>query len=109
MPAPISPSCAAFSSTSEAMPFCARASAAARPPMPPPAMRILSRATDYLVVMELADLAIGEPQDTRQDLIRMLAKCGSNARRLTLEGAELEGRGRHRVTADAWLVEDSEH
>ena len=31
---------AAFSSTSEGMPFCASASAAARPPMPPPAMRI---------------------------------------------------------------------
>src|ERR1043165_8155203 len=109
MPAPISPSWLAFSSTSEAMPFCARASAAASPPMPPPAMRILSWATDYLVVMELADLAIGEPQDTRQDLVRMLAKRRRNARRLALEGAELERRGRHRVTADARLVENREH
>src|SRR5215468_3234927 len=104
MPAPISPSCAAFSSTSEAMPFCARASAVARPPIPPPAMRILSWATDYLVVMELADLAIGEPQNSRQDLVRMLAKSGGDTRRLALEGAELEGRGGHRIAADARLV-----
>src|SRR5262249_39611256 len=109
MPAPISPSWLAFSSTCEAMPFCARASAAARPPMPPPAMRILSWATDYLVVMELADLAIAEPQDPRQDLVRMLPKRGGDARRLALEGAELEGRGGHRIAADARLVEDGEH
>src|SRR5262245_42368675 len=101
MPAPISPSWLAFSSTSDGMPFCASASAAARPPMPPPAMRILSWATDYLVVVELADLAIGEPQNSRQDLVRMLPQRWRHARCGALEGAELQRRGRHRVTADA--------
>src|SRR3954463_10110236 len=38
MPAPISPSAAAFSNRTERMPFCASPSAAARPPMPPPAI-----------------------------------------------------------------------
>src|SRR5262245_14829055 len=38
MPAPISPNCGACSSTTERKPLRARASAAARPPMPPPAM-----------------------------------------------------------------------
>src|SRR5258706_9829958 len=38
MPAPISPNCGACSRTIERKPFLARASAAARPPMPPPAM-----------------------------------------------------------------------
>src|SRR4051812_18213233 len=38
MPAPISPNCGAWSRTTERKPFLARASAAARPPMPPPAM-----------------------------------------------------------------------
>jgi hypothetical protein len=37
MPAPISPNCGACSSTTERQPFLASASAAARPPMPPPA------------------------------------------------------------------------
>src|SRR5215204_276625 len=40
MPAPISPSLAAFSSTRTAKPLRARPSAADSPPMPPPAMRI---------------------------------------------------------------------
>src|SRR5436305_9080924 len=39
MPAPISPNVAACSSTSQSKPFCDNASAAARPPMPPPAIR----------------------------------------------------------------------
>src|SRR4029077_6505003 len=103
MPAPISPSGAAFSSTSEGMPFWASASAAARPPMPPPAMRILPWTTDNLVVMELADLAIGEAQDTRQDLVRMLAERRRDTRRLAREGAELEGRGGDGIAADAGL------
>src|SRR3954465_12857090 len=38
MPAPISPNCGACSSTTLLNPFLASASAAARPPMPPPAM-----------------------------------------------------------------------
>src|SRR5258706_9683571 len=38
MPAPISPNCGACSRTTERQPFLASASAAARPPMPPPAM-----------------------------------------------------------------------
>src|SRR5262245_1000 len=38
MPAPISPNCGACSSTTERKPLRASASAAARPPMPPPAM-----------------------------------------------------------------------
>src|SRR5688572_8344672 len=38
MPAPISPNCGACSSTIERKPLRASASAAARPPMPPPAM-----------------------------------------------------------------------
>jgi hypothetical protein len=38
MPAPISPSRDAFSSTRQGSPARASASAAARPPMPPPAM-----------------------------------------------------------------------
>src|SRR5438067_7553925 len=38
MPAPISPNCGACSSTTLLKPFLANASAAARPPMPPPAM-----------------------------------------------------------------------
>src|SRR6185503_15962476 len=38
MPAPISPNCGACSSTTERKPLRARASAAARPPIPPPAM-----------------------------------------------------------------------
>src|ERR1044072_711926 len=109
MPAPISPSWEAFSSTSEATPFCASASAVASPPMPPPAMRILPWTTDYLVVVKLADLAIGEPQDSRQDLVRMLAQAGGDAGRLALEGAELEGRCGDRVPADAGLVEHREH
>src|SRR5215471_6693833 len=40
MPAPISPSVGAFSSTRTRSPFCARPKAAARPPIPPPAMAI---------------------------------------------------------------------
>src|SRR5262245_45596243 len=43
MPAPISPNCGACSSTTERKPLRARASAAARPPMPPPAMTTGSR------------------------------------------------------------------
>src|SRR5262245_9222006 len=108
MPAPISPNCAAFSSTCEGIPFCARARAAASPPMPPPAMRILPWATNYPVVMKLADLAIREPQNTRQDLVRMLSQRRRDARRLAREGAELEGRGGHRIAADARLVEHGE-
>src|SRR6185503_3550390 len=38
MPAPISPNCGACSRTTERKPLRASASAAARPPMPPPAM-----------------------------------------------------------------------
>src|SRR5215471_9966756 len=38
MPAPISPNCGACSRTTERNPLRARASAVARPPMPPPAM-----------------------------------------------------------------------
>jgi hypothetical protein len=40
MPAPISPNCCACSSTIERKPLRASASAAARPPMPPPATTI---------------------------------------------------------------------
>src|SRR5258707_4934527 len=109
MPAPISPSCEAFSNTSEAMPFCAKASAAASPPMPPPAISTLSRSTHHLVVMELGDLMIRKPQDTGQDLVRMLAEHRRRPRRLALHCAELQRRGGHRVSADARLVEDREH
>src|SRR6266545_3800861 len=111
IPAPISPSWLAFSRTSEGMPFCARASAVASPPMPPPAMRILSWTTDYLVVVKLADLAIAEPQDTRQDFVRMLAQRRRDARPLALEGTELERRGSHRIApvAEARPVDVVDH
>src|SRR5947208_8855382 len=109
MPAPISPSCAAFSSTSEAMPFWASASAAARPPMPPPAIRTLSRSTYHLVVMELGDLVIGQPEDTGQDLVRMLAEHRCRLRRLARGGAKLQRRRSDRIAPDAGLVEHGEH
>src|SRR5216684_2887199 len=109
MPAPISPSCAAFSSTSEAMPFWASPSAAANPPMPPPAIRTLSRSTYHLVVMELGDLVVGQPEDARQDLVGMLAEHGRRLRRLARGRAELQGRGGDRIAADARLVEHGEH
>src|SRR5258707_2346413 len=108
MPAPISPNWAAFSSTTEAMPFCASASAVARPPMPPPAMRILPGSTPALLVMQPGDFLIRQPENTRQDLVRMLAQRRRDAWRLPLHGAELEGRGGHRITADARLIEDGE-
>src|SRR5262245_34359303 len=109
MPAPISPSCAAFSSTSEAMPFWASASAAARPPMPPPAMRTLSWSTHDLLVMQPGDLMVRQVEDTGKDLVRMLAQHRRRPGRLALHGAELQGRGGHRIAADAGLVEDGEH
>src|SRR6267142_2845898 len=128
MPAPISPSCAAFSSTSEAMPFWASASAAARPPMPPPAMRTglsvmkschpeqsegplrpqerslaalgmttLVWSRNDSLIMELGDLMVGQPEDTRQDLVGMLAEQGRRLRRLARGRAELQRRGGDRI------------
>src|SRR3990167_1844885 len=108
MPAPISPSLEAFSSTSEAMPFWASARAAARPPMPPPAMRTLSGSTHDLLVMQPGDLMVRQPEDSRKDLVRMLAQGGRDPGRPTRDGAELQRRGRHRIAADAGLVEDCE-
>src|SRR5216683_8023592 len=108
MPAPISPSCAAFSSTSEPMPFWASASAAASPPMPPPAMRTLSRSTHDLLVMQPGDLTIRQPQDTRQDLIRMLAQYRRRLGRLARDSAELQRRGSDGIATDAGLIEDCE-
>src|SRR5665213_2695032 len=109
MPAPISPNCAAFSSTSEAMPFCASARAAASPPMPPPAIRILSRTTDDLLVVQLAELGAGEGEDARQDLVGMLAQGRRGLRSVARHGVELHRRGRDRVAADAGLFEHGEH
>src|SRR5215218_7614032 len=74
-----------------------------------PTDEILSWTPDDLVVVKLADLAIAEPQDAGQDFVRMLAQGRRDARRLALEGAELEGRSSHRITADAGLVEHGEH
>src|SRR4029077_1923101 len=108
MPAPISPSWLAFSSTREAMPFWASASAAASPPMPPPAMRILSRSTHDLLVMQPGDLVVRQAENTRQDLVRMLAQHRRRRGRLARHGAELQWRGGHRIAADAGLVEDRE-
>src|SRR5689334_19156595 len=104
MPAPISPSRLAFSSTSEAMFFCARASAAARPPMPPPAIRTLSGATHHLLVMQPGDLVRRQAEDSGKDLVGMLAERRRGTRRLALEGAELQGRRRHGIATDAGLV-----
>src|SRR5436190_15923554 len=110
MPAPISPSCAAFSSTSDGMFFWASASAVARPPMPPPAMRILrSWATHDLLVMQPGYFVRRQAEDTRQDLVRMLAEHGRRLGRLALCRAELQRRGGDRITADAGLVEHGEH
>src|SRR5262245_50352278 len=109
MPAPISPSWLAFSSTSDAMPFWARPRAVASPPMPPPAMRILARSTHDLLVMQPGDLMVRQSQDTRQDLVRMLAQHRGGPRRVALEGAELKRSGGHRIAADARLVEYREH
>src|SRR5215471_17562789 len=109
MPAPISPNWLAFSSTSEAMPFCANARAVASPPMPPPAIRILSRCTYHLVVVQPGDLMIGQAEDTRQDFIGMLPQQGRGLRRLARRRAELQRRRGDRITADGGLVEDREH
>ena len=54
----------------------------ASPPMPPPAMRILSGTTDDLVVMQPGDLVPGQAKDTGKDLVRMLAQDGCRLRRL---------------------------
>src|SRR5471032_2936900 len=83
MPAPISPNWLAFSKTSEAMSFCASASAVASPPMPPPAIRTLPGTANDLLVVQLADLGAGEAEDAGQDLVGVLAK----------------GRRRHRLLA----------
>src|ERR1700729_2501357 len=90
MPAPISPNCAAFSSTSDGMFFWASASAVANPPMPPPAMRILLRSTHDLLVMQPGDLVRRQAEDTRQDLVRMLAEQRRGPGRLARRGAELQ-------------------
>src|SRR5713226_1606835 len=108
MPAPISPSWAAFSSTSEPMPCWASANAAASPPMPPPAMRTLSRSTHDLLVMQPADLVIRQAENTRQDLVRMLAQHRRRLGRLAGDRAELQRRCGHRIAADAGLIEDCE-
>src|SRR5690242_20979313 len=90
--------------------FWASASAAASPPMPPPAIRILSScATHDLLVMQPGDLMRRQAEDTRQDLIRMLAEQRRRPGRLARHGGELHRRGGHRVAADAGLVEDGEH
>src|SRR5687768_9298651 len=47
-----------------------------------PVAAVLPWPTDNLVVVKLGDLAIAEPQDTRQDFVRMLAQRRRNARRL---------------------------
>src|SRR5215468_1150159 len=109
MPAPISPSWLAFSSTSEAMPFWASARAVASPPMPPPAMRILARSTHDLFVMQPGDFLVRQLQDTRKDLVRMLAERRRRLGRRALEGGELQGRGGDGIAADARLVEHAEH
>src|SRR5579871_6108141 len=102
MPAPISPSWAAFSSTSEGIFFWASASAAASPPMPPPAIRILSfGATHDLLVMQPAYFVRRQAEDTRQDLVRMLAEQRRRHRRLARHGGELHRRGGDRIGADA--------
>src|SRR5471032_121406 len=109
MPAPISPSWLAFSSTSEATPFCASASAVASPPMPPPAMRILPGTANDLLVVQSADLGAGEAEDAGQDLVGMLAKGRRRHRLLARHGVELHRRGRDRIAANAGLVEHREH
>src|SRR5260370_41906360 len=113
MPAPISPRRLAFSSTSEAMFFCANASAAARPPMPPPAMRTLSLIplgpTHHLLVMQPGDLVRRQAEDSRKDFVGMLAEHRRGAGRGALEGAELQGCRRHGIAADAGRVEHGEH
>src|SRR5882757_6261911 len=108
MPAPISPSCWAFSSTSEAMPFWASASAAANPPMPPPAMRILPGSTHDLLVMQQGDLVIRQAENTRQNLVCMLAQYRGRPGRLARNGAELQWRRSDGIATDAGLVEDGE-
>src|SRR5436190_23041036 len=110
MPAPISPSCAAFSSTSDGMLFWASASAVARPPMPPPAMRILrSWATHDLLVMQPGYFVRRQAEDTRQDFVRMLAEHRRGLRCLAWRSAELQRRGGDRIPPDARLVEHGEH
>src|ERR1700722_4742727 len=109
MPAPISPSWLAFSSTSEAMPFCASASAVASPPMPPPAIRILPGTANDLLVLQLADLGTGKAEGARQELVGGVARGRGGHRLLTRHGVELHRRGRDRIAADAGLVEHREH
>src|SRR5260370_33237576 len=108
MPAPISPSCAAFSSTSEPMPFWASARAAASPPMPPPAMRTLSRSTHDLLVMQPGNLMIRQAENSRQDLVRMLAQHRRRLGQLAGARAELQRRCGYRIAADAGLIKDCE-
>src|SRR5262249_3690655 len=109
MPAPISPSWLAFSSTSEAMPFCASASAVASPPMPPPAMRIRARSTHDTVVVQLRDLVRRQAEDVGQDRIGVLAQHWRRFWLRAVEGAELQRRGCDRIAADAGLLEVDEH
>src|SRR5260370_31443150 len=109
MPAPISPSWLAFSSTSEAMFFWPSASAAARPPMPPPAIRILSGPTDHLLVMQPGDLVRRQAENIRKDLVGMLAERRGGRGRRALDRAKLPGRRRHGIAADAGLREPREH
>src|SRR5947208_7373466 len=53
MPAPISPSAGAFSSTRTLLPFCARPSAALKPPIPPPAIRMGELILAWLIALRV--------------------------------------------------------
>ena len=65
MPAPISPRAAAFSSRIERMPFCARPSAAARPPMPPPAIRTGLFGRPHQFIPEMFERVFGAQRHPR--------------------------------------------
>src|SRR5882757_10935948 len=62
---------------------------------------------DFLI-MQLRYLVIWQAENTRQDLVRMLAQYRGRPGRLARNGAELQWRGSDGIATDAGLVEDGE-
>src|SRR4029077_1700600 len=67
-----------------------------------------SWSTHDLLVMQPGDLVIRQAENSRQDLVRMLAQHRRRPGRLARDGAELQRRGGDRIAADAGLIDDRE-
>src|SRR5262249_14978933 len=72
-------------------------------------MTALLWSSNHLLVMQPGDFMVRQLQNTRKDLVRMLAERRRRLGRRALEGGELKGRGGDGITADAGLVEHAEH